>query len=105
MPVYAWSCLACGQSNPAQGTSCGHCGCPAQATYRQIEAARRALGPTESTAASEAEASNGKVLAFVLAMAVAAFGAFVPRYAPSLGQRGLGLLLVFASVSVLVRLR
>ena len=105
MPAYAWSCLACGQSNPAQVAVCSHCGCPAQATYRQIEAARQALSPAERSAYAEAEATNGKVLTFALALAVALFGAFLIKYGASLGQRGLGLLLVFGSVSVLVRIR
>jgi len=58
MKLYAWSCLACEASNPAldsmAGAKCHRCGCPAQATSAQVDAARQVwrrrsgLPPVES---------------------------------------------------------
>jgi hypothetical protein len=39
---YAWSCLACEQSNPADRTVCSRCHCPAQANRSQVDSARAA---------------------------------------------------------------
>ncbi len=41
MPAYAWTCLACGQSNAAAAESCGQCACSATPTSREINAARQ----------------------------------------------------------------
>jgi uncharacterized membrane protein YphA (DoxX/SURF4 family) len=41
MTPYAWSCLACEESNPPAALRCGRCQCPAQATSAQAEVARR----------------------------------------------------------------
>ena len=40
MSTYAWTCLACTQTNPAASVACSRCGCPAQATSAQVETAR-----------------------------------------------------------------
>ena len=42
MKPYSWSCLACEETNAAGRSSCARCGCPAQATSAQVEAARDA---------------------------------------------------------------
>ena len=42
MKPYPWSCLACEESNPALSAACSRCGCPAQATAAQVDAARDA---------------------------------------------------------------
>lgn len=53
MPHYAWSCLACEASNPPVSTSCGRCGCPAQATSAQVESARQAWRQRSGLPATE----------------------------------------------------
>ena len=42
MTTYPWACLACEDTNAAGALRCGRCGCPAQATSAQVEAARAA---------------------------------------------------------------
>jgi uncharacterized membrane protein YphA (DoxX/SURF4 family) len=42
MKPYAWSCLACEETNAAERSNCTRCGCAAQATSAQVEAARDA---------------------------------------------------------------
>jgi hypothetical protein len=105
MPTYDWTCLACGKSNAASGSACAACGCPAGATFSQIEAARRASGAAEGCAAAEVEASDQKVLAYALAVGVVMFAGLLIKYAPSFWMKGLGVLLALGSTTVLVRLR
>ena len=42
MNTYAWSCLACEETNAAGSAACSRCACPAQASRARIEAARDA---------------------------------------------------------------
>ena len=42
MHPYAWSCLACEETNAAERTACSRCQCPAEATCAQVESARAA---------------------------------------------------------------
>ena len=42
MKPYTWSCLACEASNTPDSLKCARCGCPAQATFAQVESARDA---------------------------------------------------------------
>ena len=37
MPVYPWSCLACGAANEADAARCRACDGPAQATLAQLQ--------------------------------------------------------------------
>ena len=41
MIPYAWSCLACEATNPPESSRCARCGCPAKATFTQVERAHR----------------------------------------------------------------
>lgn len=42
MTPYAWSCLACSQTNPGTASTCGRCGCPAETNNTQVVLARDA---------------------------------------------------------------
>lgn len=56
MQPYRWSCLACAQPNAREANACAACGCPAQASYAQIRAARESAGivkPCEGPNAGE----------------------------------------------------
>ena len=47
MPAYSWRCLACELANEAASENCQKCGCPANATYQQISAAKKSAGIVE----------------------------------------------------------
>jgi hypothetical protein len=40
MPIYEWTCLACGHTNRAEVVVCVDCSCPASASFTQIAAYR-----------------------------------------------------------------
>lgn len=41
MILYPWSCHACTETNFAVASTCHRCGCPAAATFAQVEVARQ----------------------------------------------------------------
>ena len=60
MPNYAWVCFACEHVNAAGTETCEHCGFGAQATGKDIEAARRSRAETELTGAPSARLESRK---------------------------------------------
>ncbi len=48
MPAYAWACTACNTSCLPEMAACPACGCPAQATFAQIQEAVARVHPAAS---------------------------------------------------------
>jgi len=86
MPTYAWSCLACGNANPAGTGVCAACACPAVVASRQIAQFRaghlRSGGQVRPGAAIFREAgewSAGQIFAYAC-LAVLGISSWLPSW-------------------------
>ena len=85
MPAYAWTCLACGQSNAAPAECCGQCACSAAPTTTQIESARQRFiahgGALQGDAlmASRSDLTGGEVASIFFQFLLGLFGISLKR--------------------------
>lgn len=85
MPAYAWTCLACGQSNAAAAESCGQCACSATPTSREINAARERFtdrgGALQGDAlmATRSDLTGGEVVLILCQLLLGIFGISLNR--------------------------
>jgi len=85
MPAYAWTCLACGQSNAAAAESCGQCACSATPTSREINTARQRFtdrgGALQGDAlmAARPDLTGGDVASILFHLFIGLFGISLNR--------------------------